>query len=143
MWTYRYAGLANKMFATVPEDMESFLREVARAPKIALRFEGEDSTGMQTTVFDLTGSARIIRRMAGGCAMDNEAESGKKSATKRHMAEDVVGNETDDWPFEEQSFPEMARTESGLPPHAHPNVFNTDWGCDQGYLRSGDRCVPM
>ena len=143
-WTYRYAGLTDEMFATVPEDMESFLREAARAPKMALRFEGEERTGMQTTVFDLTGSARIIRRMAGGCAIDSEGRDREEDRRETvHMTEELFGNETEGGLFEEQSFPEAVRSESGLPPHAHPNVLNTDWECDRGYLRSGDRCVRM
>lgn len=143
MWTYRYAGLTDEMFASVPKDLESFLRVVARALEIELRFEREERAGMQTTVFDLTGSARLVRRVAGGCAVDSEAKTGKKTAAKRYIAKKVFENEKEDRSFQEQSFPEMARTESGLPPHAHPNVFNTDWECDQGYLCSGDRCVPM
>ena len=46
--------------------MNRFLEEAKRATEVALRVEHEVK-GSQTTVFDLTGSARVIKAMEGGC----------------------------------------------------------------------------
>ena len=46
--------------------MDRFLKEAKRATELALRLEHEVK-GTQTTVFDLTGSARVIKAMESGC----------------------------------------------------------------------------
>jgi len=30
-----------------------------------------------------------------------------------------------------------------LPDNSHPNIFGTDWDCDHGYYRSGQKCVKV
>ena len=66
-WTYARVELSNGMFVTFPYDMERFLNEARGAPQVALRIE-DDATGTHTTVFDLTGLARVISAMERGCA---------------------------------------------------------------------------
>ena len=65
-WTYERVGTANEMFWTIPHDMDRFLRETRKATEVALRLE-HGVAGTQTTVFDLTGSARVIDAMESGC----------------------------------------------------------------------------
>ena len=65
-WTYERVGKGNELFVTIPHDMDRFLKEAKRATEVALRVEHEVK-GTQTTVFDLTGSARVIKAMEGGC----------------------------------------------------------------------------
>ena len=56
---------------TFPHDMDRFLREAKRATEVALRLE-HDVTGTQTTVFNLTGSARVINAMESGCELPSQ-----------------------------------------------------------------------
>ena len=65
-WTYERVGKGNELFTTIPHDMDRFLKEAKRATEVALRLE-HDVKGTQTTVFDLTGSARVIKSMESGC----------------------------------------------------------------------------
>ena len=67
-WTYERVGTANEMFLTIPHEMDRFLREAKRATEVALRLE-HDETGKETTVFDLTGSARVMNAMESGCKL--------------------------------------------------------------------------
>ena len=66
-WTYARVEHSNGMFVTYPNDMGRFLNEARDTPQVALRIE-DDATGTHTTVFDLTGLARVISAMEGGCA---------------------------------------------------------------------------
>ena len=65
-WTYERIETDNELFVTFPRDMDRFLKEAKRATEVALRLEHEVK-GTQTTVFDLTGSARVIKAMESGC----------------------------------------------------------------------------
>ena len=65
-WSYERVEKGDELFVTIPHDMDHFLREAKRATEVALRLEHEVK-GTQTTVFDLTGSARLIEAMEGGC----------------------------------------------------------------------------
>ena len=65
-WTYERIGTGNELFVTIPHDMDRFLIEAKRANEVALRVEHEVK-GTQTTVFDLAGSARVIKAMESGC----------------------------------------------------------------------------
>ena len=65
-WTYELVETGNEVFVTIPHDMDRFLREAKKATEVALRLE-HDVTGTHTTVFDLTGSARVINAMANEC----------------------------------------------------------------------------
>ena len=65
-WTYERVGKGNELFTTIPHDVDRFLKEAKRATEVALRLE-HDVKGTQTTVFDLTGSARVIKSMESGC----------------------------------------------------------------------------
>ena len=65
-WWYERVEKGNELFVTIPHDMDRFLRESERASQVALRIEYE-AKGTETTVFDLTGSARIINTMEMGC----------------------------------------------------------------------------
>ena len=75
-WAYERVEAGNEMFVTFPHDMDRFLREAKKATEVALRLE-HDVTGTHTTVFDLTGSARIINAMANGC------ETPRQTGTQR------------------------------------------------------------
>ena len=65
-WTYERVGKGKELFATIPHDMDHFLKEAKKATEVALRLENEVKD-TQTTVFDLTGSARVIEAMESGC----------------------------------------------------------------------------
>ncbi|MDE0211217.1 MAG: hypothetical protein OXJ64_15200 [Boseongicola sp.] len=70
-WTYERVEKGNELFVTFPHDMDRFLKEAKRAAEVALRVE-HDVTGTQTTVFDLTGSARVIDAMQSGCELPDQ-----------------------------------------------------------------------
>ena len=70
-WTYDRVEKGNELFVTFPHDMDRFLREAKRAAEVALRVE-HDVTGTQTTVFDLTGSTRVINAMESGCELASQ-----------------------------------------------------------------------
>ena len=70
-WTYDRIGTGNELFVTLPHDMDRFLKEAKRATEVALRLEHEVE-GVQTTVFDLTGSARVINAMESGCSSPSQ-----------------------------------------------------------------------
>ena len=70
-WTYERVRKGNELFTTIPHDMDRFLKEAKRATEVALRLEHEVK-GTQTTVFDLTGSARVIKAMESGCNSPSE-----------------------------------------------------------------------
>ncbi|MDE0372648.1 MAG: TonB family protein [Rhodospirillales bacterium] len=59
--------------AAGPQDMDAFLSDVAHAPRLALRREAAPGVAEMTTVFDLTGSARLLARFAAGCDVAGEA----------------------------------------------------------------------
>ena len=61
------------VIAAGPQDMDAFLSDVARAPRLALRREATPGVAEQTTVFDLTGSARLLAHFAAGCGIGGEA----------------------------------------------------------------------
>ena len=82
-WTYERVEAGNDMFVTFPHDMDRFLREAKKATEAALRLE-HDVTGTHTTVFDLTGSARVINAMANGC------ETPRQTGTQRERIEYVA-----------------------------------------------------
>ena len=71
-WWYERVEKGNELFVTIPQDMDRFLRESERASQVALRIEYE-AKGTETTVFDLTGSARIINTMEMGCNLLGES----------------------------------------------------------------------
>ena len=71
-WWYERVEKGNELFVTIPHDMDRFLRESERARQVALRIEYE-AKGTETTVFDLTGSARIINSMEMGCNVRGES----------------------------------------------------------------------
>ncbi|MCY4284745.1 MAG: cell envelope integrity protein TolA [Thiotrichales bacterium] len=90
-WTYERVETSNEMFVTFPHDMDRFLREAKKATEVALRLEN-DVTSTHTTVFDLTGSARIINAMERGCGLSHqlgtpriEAEKRKAEAERQHI----------------------------------------------------------
>ena len=70
-WTYERVEKGNELFVTFPHDMDRFLREAKRATEVALRLE-HDATGTQTTVFNLTGSVRVINAMESGCELPSQ-----------------------------------------------------------------------
>ena len=70
-WTYERVDKGNELFVTFPHDMDRFLKEAKRATEVALRLE-HDVTGTQTTVFNLTGSARVINAMESGCELPSQ-----------------------------------------------------------------------
>ena len=74
-WTYERVGKGNELFVTIPRDMDRFVKLAERATKVALRVEHEVQ-GTQTTVFDLTGSARVIKAMQRGCNSPSEFLAG-------------------------------------------------------------------
>ncbi len=71
-WWYERVEKRNELFVTIPHDMDRFLRELERASQVALRIKYE-AKGTETTVFDLTGSARIINTMEMGCNLLGES----------------------------------------------------------------------
>ena len=73
-WTYERVWKGNELFVTFPHDMARFLEEAKRATEVALRLEHEVK-GTQTTVFDLTGSARVIKAMESGCNSPSQPRS--------------------------------------------------------------------
>ncbi len=81
-WTYDHVGTGNEMFATIPHDVDRFLTKAKRATEVALRVE-HDVTGTQTTVFDLTGSARVIEAMENGCKSPGRPPSKRKPRSPR------------------------------------------------------------
>ena len=127
-WTYERIETGNEMFVTFPHDMDRFLREAKKATEVALRLE-HDVTGTHTTVFDLTGSARVISAMESGCETPRptgtlrvEAEKRKAEAerkrieeARRKQAERALREQlaVDAWLLEEErrSLPEAGRIE--------------------------------
>ena len=87
-WTYDRVGTGNEMFATIPHDMDRFLKEAKKAGKVALRVE-HDVTGTQTTVFDFTGSARVINAMESGCRSPSQPRT--PGDTRRQLAAPTPG----------------------------------------------------
>ena len=71
-WTYERVRKGKELFVTIPLDIDRFLEEAKRATDVALRLEHEVK-GTQTTVFDLAGSARVIKAMEGGCNSPGES----------------------------------------------------------------------
>ena len=71
-WTYERVGMGDELFGTIPLDMDRFLQETKRATAVALRLEHEVK-GTQTTVFDLAGSARLIKALESGCNSPSES----------------------------------------------------------------------
>ncbi|MDE0241037.1 MAG: cell envelope integrity protein TolA [bacterium] len=71
-WTYERVGKGKELFVTIPLDRDRFLEETKRATEVAMRLEHEVK-GTQTTVFDLAGSARVIKAMEGGCNSPSES----------------------------------------------------------------------
>ena len=71
-WTCERVAKGDELFGTIPLDMDRFLEETKRAAEVALRFEHEVK-GTQTTVFDLAGSARLIKAMESGCNSPSES----------------------------------------------------------------------
>ena len=78
-WTYEHVGKGNELFVTIPHDMDRFLKEAKRATEVALRVEHEVK-GTHTTVFDLTGSARVINAMEGGCNSPSQPPARRQEA---------------------------------------------------------------
>ena len=70
-WTYERIGVGSELFVTLPRNMDRFLQEAKRTTEVALRLEHE-MEGTQTTVFDLTGSARVIKAMESGCNLPSQ-----------------------------------------------------------------------
>jgi len=70
-WTYERIGVGNELFVTLPHDMDRFLQEAKRTTEVALRHEHEVK-GTETTVFNLTGSARVIKAMKSGCNLPSQ-----------------------------------------------------------------------
>ena len=99
-WTYERVEMDSGMFVTFPHDMDRFLREAKKAKEVALRLE-HDVTGTHTTVFDLTGSARIINAMA------NECETPRQTGTLRNR----IARETPLLDEERRSLLEAGRIE--------------------------------
>ena len=88
-WTYERIGTGNELFATIPHDMDRFLKEAKRATEVALRLEHEVQ-GTQTTVFDLTGSAHVIKAMENGC--NSPSQSRTALNTRRQEAAPTPSN---------------------------------------------------
>ena len=88
-WTYERVVKGDELFGTIPLDMDRFLEETKRAAKVALRFEHEVK-GTQTTVFDLAGSARLIKDMESGCNSPNESREMLNARHQQEVAADAL-----------------------------------------------------
>ena len=125
-WQYELVETGNELFVTFPHDMDRFLKEAKKATEVALRLE-DDVAGTYTTVFDLTGSARVINAMESGC------ESPSQSRTPQIQPPSRPAQDSPPRPAPSPRPSDTARGSSNIVSQSADAPLSTD---DQAWVRS-------